>query len=56
MGGNALCSRIGDIDGTYKKTESGNEMIFVVYVNQEDVRSMRIQLKVGKGAGRPAKS
>ena len=33
MGGNALCSGIGDVDGTYRKTERGNEMIFVVYVN-----------------------
>ena len=33
MGDNALCSGIGDVDGTYRKTERGNEMIFVVYVN-----------------------
>jgi hypothetical protein len=33
MGCNALCSGIGDVDGTYRKTERGNEMIFVVYVN-----------------------
>jgi hypothetical protein len=28
----------------------------VVYVNQKDARSLRIKLKVGKGARRPAKS
>jgi len=44
----ALCSWIGDVDGTYRKIERGDEMIFTVYVNQEDMRSLRIQLKVGK--------
>ena len=49
MGVMELCSGIGDIDGTYRKTERGDEMIFVVYVNQKGTRSLRIELKVGKG-------
>jgi hypothetical protein len=56
MGVMALCSENGDIGGTHRTTERGNEMIFVVYVNQKDARSLRIKLKVGKGARRPAKS
>jgi hypothetical protein len=49
MGVKALCSGIRDIDGTYRTTERGDEMIFVVYINQKDTRSLRIKLKLGKG-------
>jgi hypothetical protein len=43
MGVMALCSGIGDVDGTYRERERGDEIIVMVYVNQKDARSLRIK-------------
>jgi hypothetical protein len=38
----ALGSGIGYVNGTYRKIEISDEMIFVIYVNQKDVRSQNM--------------
>lgn len=39
----ALCSGIGAVDRTYRKIETGVEIIFMVYGGQTDVRNLRIK-------------
>jgi hypothetical protein len=43
LGVTAQCSVIGAVDRTYRKIERGDEIIFMVYGGQKDVRNLIIK-------------